>query len=135
MRAQRALAVDAVENLIAAYTYYLDACMTADAEGLFQSTGNALPATANALATTGCEETGQDARMTLRHVTRPEIAVGSDGQSARYSARIWEVRAADGAADTYRGAWLTGMARYANGRWQLVELASVYDWTATAPGG
>lgn len=134
-RVQRVLAHDAVENLLAAYAYYLDECMTTEAAALFPASGNELGANGDELTATACVETGQDAGMTLRHVTQPEIAISEDGRSARFSARIWEVHATDSAADTYRIGRLEGYALLANGRWQLVQFGSGLGEALPAPGG
>ena len=134
-RVQRVLAYDAVENLLAAYAYYLDECMTAEAAALFPASGNELGANGDEVTATACKETGQDAGITLRHVTQPEIEISEDGRSAHFSARIWEVHATDGTADTYRIGRLEGYALLANGRWQLVQFGSGLGEALPVPGG
>ena len=119
-RAQLAQAPDAVENLIAAYAYYLDECLPGDAAALFS--------TAAAMTAAACADDGD---VTLHHVTQPVITIEGDGTTARFSARLWEVHAAE--VDTYRGGVLEGEARLEEGFWKLFSVSPSYAWSATAP--
>jgi hypothetical protein len=142
-RAQRALAVDAVENLISAYAFYLDECMTLEAAALFAEGGEvrigggddarANKDIANALEAAYCPATRQAGEVTLHHVAQPGIAIASDGATARFSAQLWEIDVSSGSADDYRGGRLTGEARYEAGQWKLTLMMSRYDWTAAVP--
>jgi hypothetical protein len=140
---QRALAVDAVENLIAAYAFYLDECMTTEAAALFAASGElrigdgaasrGTAEIANALQAAHCAVARTAGDMTLHHVSQPVITVNDDGETASFAVRLWEIGASNEAPDTYRGGMLEGEASFASGQWRLSTLGTRYSWAAAVP--
>lgn len=137
--AHRSRGYDAVENLIDAYAYYVDECMTADAAALFidegeirigdGARGTGLERIASALSA-ACPADRSAGDITLHHVTQPVIDVAEDGSTAQFAARLWEVHVAADDEDYYRGGVVEGEARYEDGRWKLTVLETRYVWTA-----
>ncbi len=122
--AQQALARDAIEDLINAYAYYLDDCMTAEAAALFASgVPPQLPC--------GYGRSESDA-ITLHHAVQPVITVAPDGQSATVLSKFWQVAADDQDGDAYAGGLLQGAAILENGRWKLTGVTREYRWSAGA---
>jgi len=144
-RVQRALAFDAVENLVNAYAYFLDECSTQEAALLFADTGEVRIAEAetgrgseavsNILQSAYCPSSRGAGDLTLHHVTQPVITVADDGRTATFASRLWEVHASNEIPDFYRGGLLEGEARYENGRWKLLTLGTSYTWTAPVAAG
>ena len=125
-RAQRALAYDAVEDLIAAYAYYLDECLLEDASALFTAAGT--------ITAAECPGDRPADEMTLHHVTQPVIDIADDGASAGFTAHLWEIHAAAAGEDEYRGGLIEGEARRESGQWKLSRLERRYTWSAAVPG-
>ncbi|HTQ99523.1 MAG TPA: nuclear transport factor 2 family protein, partial [Candidatus Acidoferrum sp.] len=92
LRAQKMLAVDAVENLVNAYAYYLDECQTQQAAALFADNGsNEIPGIgyyqgaqriAASLQRAYCAAGRQEKALTLHHALQPIVTVSDDGQHA-----------------------------------------------------
>ena len=139
-RVRRSLASDAVENLVNAYAYFLDECVTQEAALLFAdageirtaegATGRGREGIANALQSAHCPPSRRAGDLTLHHVTQPVITVADDGRTATFASRLWEVHASNENPDFYRGGMLEGEARFDNGRWRLFMLDTRYTWTA-----
>jgi len=144
-RVQRSLAVDAVENLVNAYAYYLDECATGEAALLFAeggavrtddgATGNGRENIANLLQSAYCPSSRRDGDLSLHHVTQPVIEIADDGSTATFISRLWEVHTSNETPDFYRGGMLEGEARYESGRWQLFVLGTRYLWNAPVDAG
>ena len=142
-RARRAIAYDAVENLVAAYAFYLDECMTPQAASLFAESGEIRIGDdersrgpqdiANVLQSTYCPAARADGDVTLHHVSQPVITVEQDGATARFSVRLWAIDVSNDTADVYRGGTLEGEARYEAGRWKFGLLEARLTWTAAVP--
>jgi hypothetical protein len=141
-RARRALAYDAVENLVDAYAFYLDECGTELATALFApdvdirfadgTVARDVDGIRNALQRAYCPADRREGDFTLHHALQPVIDVADDGRSATFSARLWEVHASNETADTYRGGMLEGEAILEAGRWKLTALGTRYLWTSPA---
>ena len=139
-RVRRALATDAVENLVNAYAYYLDECVPQEAALLFADagevrlaggeTGRGREAIATVLQSAHCPASRPAGDLTLHHVTQPVIEVADSGTTATFATRLWEVHASNENPDFYRGGMLEGEARYEDGRWRLFVLATRHGWDA-----
>lgn len=127
LQSQRALAVDAVENLLNAYAYYLDECMTQDLATLFAENGR------NALPLSDCAEGRKENALTLHHVLQPVITIAEDGLTATVVARSWQVHATGANDDYYRMGRLEGTAIRQGEQWKLQSLDTEEIWTAAAP--
>jgi hypothetical protein len=123
-RAQRSLAYDAVENLINAYAFYLDECLPQEAAELL--------AIADRLRSEHCADGRQDGEITLHHASQPVITVAEDGATARFVARLWEIKVSNENPDSYGGSRLEGQAQLDAGRWKIAVLDTSRVWTAPA---
>lgn len=143
--AQRALAVDAVENLVNAYAYYLDECQTQDAATLFAANGiNEIPGIgvyqgndriAHALQLAYCPHARQEGELTLHHLLQPVITLDSAGESATVLAKLWQVHATGKDDDYYLMGQLEVKAIKQGELWQLVSLSPHYTWAASVQQG
>ncbi len=145
VQAQQALAVDAVENLINAYAYYLDECMPQQAATLFAQNGvNEIPGIGfykgtqritTALQQAYCPAGRQEKALTLHHAVQPVITVGKDGRSATVLSRLWQVHVAGKADDYYLMGQFEGEAIKQNDQWKLASLSTHYSWVAAIKDG
>lgn len=139
--ARRTLARDAVEGLVNAFAYYLDACMTDEAAALFGANGAIdIPdigriegaAIAPTLQNNFCSD---PTSRTQRHTLQPLFNVTAYAQDAGLTTRVWEVGAGPADADYYRSALWHAKAVPAGERWQLGELTIAYRWRAAVAEG
>ncbi|MES2605244.1 MAG: nuclear transport factor 2 family protein, partial [Pseudomonadota bacterium] len=145
VRSQRALATDAVENLVNAYGYYLDECMTQDVAALFAENGvneiagigyyEGAAKIANALKLAYCPAGRQENALTLHHVLQPVITVDDDGMKATVVARLWQVHATGADDDYYLMGELNGEAVKQGEQWKLASLGTTYKWAASVKDG
>lgn len=144
-QSQRALATDAVENLLNAYAYYLDECMPQDAAALFAEDGaNEIPGIgyyqgpdriSHALQLAYCADGRQPDALTLHHVLQPVITVAADALTATVVARVWQVHATGADDDYYLMGRLEGAAIRQGTQWKLVSLSTRYTWVASVKEG
>ncbi|MGV3590766.1 MAG: nuclear transport factor 2 family protein [Gammaproteobacteria bacterium] len=143
LAARRTLARDAVENLVNAFAYYIDACMTDAAAALFtrQATldlpgrGRVGGAQLSAvLREHFCADAGNGVR-TQRHTLQPLFDVGADAMDASVTTRIWEVAAGPDADDFYRSSEWHARAIPEGGNWKLGELRVSHRWRAPVNEG
>lgn len=145
LRSQRMLATDAVENLVNAYAYYLDECMTQDVAALFAEQGvNEIPGIgfykgaekiSGALKLAYCPNGRQENALTLHHVLQPVITVDETGTNATVVARLWQIHATGADDDYYLMGELRGAAIKQGAQWKLASLSTQYKWAVSVKEG
>jgi hypothetical protein len=139
-RLELAIGHDAVENIVDAYSFYMDEFDRSGANGLFADNGSR---TVTNIEVAGGREPilavinepyaggGRKRGMLAIHQTaQPVIQVSSDGTSATFRLRLFEA----GGRIAEEGAWIAGIyqgeAVVENGVWKLRRLAIDYTWAA-----
>ena len=135
------LGYDATENLVNAYSFYLDEFDAASAIALFAAGGTRSVRNAAVagdreliLAAIASERSGGDGRppgfFALRQALQPVIDVADDGASAQVRLRVLQpVGRVDGGSAWLAGIY-TGEARVEDGVWKLDAMTMSYTWAA-----
>jgi hypothetical protein len=89
-------------------------------------------AIADRLRSEHCADGRQDGEITLHHASQPVITVAEDGATARFVARLWEIKVSNENPDSYGGSRLEGQAQLDAGRWKIAVLDTSRVWTAPA---
>ena len=112
-------AYDAAENLIGAYSYYLDESPSG-VSGLFvQPVRHAPP----------------ESSIFVHQILQPVIGVAPDGRSARVRARRLDLGGTSGGAGFWTAGTLEGRMVLEQGKWRFQTMRSAARWTAPYPGG
>src|SRR5690606_16089921 len=138
-------AYDGAENVIDAYSFYLDERMWDEAAALFASDGsNEIPGVgiyvgrdrvAQALAAAYGPRGRTEGALDTHQLIQPVINVAADGQSAQIRVRLWQVHAkAEGDAYYVAGIYEGRVARE-SGVWKIASLTLDYTWAAPFTGG
>jgi hypothetical protein len=112
-------AYDAAENLIGAYSYYLDES-PGDAVSLFMQPG----------VNTTLEQT-----YFVNQIPQPVIDVAPDGKSAKVRARLLDLGGTSGGAGNWTAGTFEGQIVLEQGSWKFQTARSTARWSAPYPGG
>lgn len=131
----RTRSIDAVENLLQTYAYYLDECMVEQAAQLFSDRHRGRHAIA--LSQSSCPADRRADDLTLHHILQPVITLSQDGRRATVVGKLWQVHATAGGIDegSYSSGTLVGEASLQGDRWSLTKLSLHRDWTAPQKEG
>lgn len=147
--AERALrivaAYDQAENLLNAYSYYLDAEMWDAAAALFAAEGwSEVPTLGvyesperirTALGALERDDGALPRLLAFRLVTQPVIHPSSDGRSARIRARLFQIDAREEADDLYVAGIYEASVALEGADWKLASLDLDHTWAASHAEG
>ena len=134
-------AYDATENLISAFSFYLDERMWTAAAQLFAEDGsNEIPTLGASIGSELIQQAllaayGSEGRhnqdLSLHHILQPVIQVADDGQSAQVSARLWQINVDAGEEDYYLAGIYQGRTVLEGNTWKIQKMNLNYTWTAS----
>jgi hypothetical protein len=116
-------AFDAAENLIGAYSYYLDESPS-DVAGLFVQNGRR----------EARDSTGRGT-IFVNQILQPVIDVAPDGKSAKVRARLLELSGTSGDVGYWTAGGFRGEIIWEQGAWKFQTASSSTEWSARYPGG
>jgi SnoaL-like domain len=115
----RAEAYDAAENLIGAYSYYLDESPS-DVASLFVQPGR---------------NTASGSSIFVNQILQPVIDVAPDARSAKVRARLLNLGGTSGGAGYWAAGTFEGQIVSEQGAWKFQTARSSSTWSAPYPGG
>ncbi len=124
-RLAAAEAYDAAENLIGAYSYYLDES-PADASALFARGVRQEPGSGS-LASRGT--------IFVNQILQPVIDIPADGRSAKIRARLLDLGGTSGGPGNWTAGAFEGQIVWEQGGWRFRSARSSPTWSAAYPGG
>ncbi len=114
-------AYDAAENLLGAYSYYLDES-PADAASLFQEK-------------TAIQSSPHEGTIFVNQILQPVIKIARDGHSATVRARTLDLGGVSGGAGYWSAGTFEGQIVWNQGKWQFQTAGTSPRWSAPYPGG
>src|SRR5579871_154934 len=114
-------AYDAAENLLGAYSYYLDES-PADAASLFQEK-------------TAIQSSPHEGTIFVNQILQPVIKIARDGHSAIVRARTLDLGGVSGGAGYWAAGTFEGQIVWNQGKWQFQTAGTSPRWSAPYPGG
>jgi hypothetical protein len=112
-------AYDAAENLIGAYSYYLDETPSASASLFMQPDRNTMLEPSNF----------------VNQILQPVIDIAPDGKSATVRARLLDLGGTSGGAGYWMAGTFEGQIISEQGTWKFQAARSTSRWSAPYPGG